>query len=231
MTGPVPISYGTGARAFAVAAGSPGELGLLEQLALPFCRHEDATMNWIKAGTGLSLRLLRERAVDMVLVHAPEEVDTAMSEGWAVGKTLIGSNAFYVVGPVADPARVSEAHSAAEAFRRIHADARPFVSRADQSGTHRKELQLWRRLGIAPTGPWYVESGDFMAASLRLANDIGAYFLCDSSTWLMEAASLSNLGLLFQGDPVLVNVYHALLAPAGATTGRDTAQRFVEFLA
>ncbi|NQT14972.1 MAG: substrate-binding domain-containing protein [Planctomycetes bacterium] len=222
--------YGNGAKAFTVATGSPGELGLLEALAKSFNKRHDTAIRWKKAGSGASLALLREKKVDVVLIHAPEREQRAVAEGWAVNRTLIGSNEFYIVGPSDDPARISEAASAAEAYRRIAQAEALFLSRGDNSGTHQKEMAVWRRAKIAPSGAWYVATKDFMLATLRKANQESAYFMTDSSTWIAARAGLSNLRLLFRGDPTLVNVYHALVQPPEATPGEPYGAKFVDFL-
>ncbi len=107
----------------------------------------------------------------------------------------------------------------------------PFVSRGDRSGTHEKEMQIWASAGIQPLGSWYIMTNDFMSASLARADAENAYFMCDSSTWIMERSAAPRLTILFHGDRCLFNAYHAIVAPAGATPGRDTAERFVDFLA
>lgn len=223
--------YGSGRHGFSLATGSPGELGLLKTLAEAFARQADARMVWIKAGTGQSLNLLRDRKVDMVMVHAPAQVDKAIADGWAAKKTLIGSNEFCLVGPAADPAGIGAARSAAEAYRKVAAAGGPFVSRGDNSGTHQKEMQIWKAAGVEPQGPWYIVTKDFMTASLKRANAERAYFMSDSSTWIMEKGVAPDLTILFRGDRVLVNTYHAIVAPPGATAGRDTAERFIDFVA
>ena len=224
-------TYGTGRNRFSLATGSPGELGLLQRLAEEFAKANDAQMVWVKAGTGQSLKLLQDKKVDMVMVHAPAQVDKALKEGWATGKMLIGSNEFYIVGPKSDPAQISKAGSAADAYRRIAAANARFVSRGDNSGTHQKEMQIWEKAGIAPTASWYVVTKDFMTASLKRANSEGAYFMSDSSTWIMEKGVAPDLVILYRGDKALVNTYHAIVAPIGATPGRDTAEKFISFVA
>lgn len=223
--------YGQGAHRFLLATGSPGELGLLKVLAEKFAVSHDAQMVWIKAGTGQSLNLLRDKKVDMVMVHAPAQVDLAIKEGWATGKTLIGSNEFYIVGPKADPAKIAAATSAADAYRRIAATQSAFVSRGDNSGTHQKEMQVWKQAAVQPAGAWYIVTKDFMTASLRRANAEGAYFMSDSSTWIMEKNVAPDLQIHFRGDRFLVNTYHAIVAPAGAGGGRDTAEKFIAYVA
>lgn len=223
--------YGGGANRFVLATGSPGELGLLKVLAERFAGNHDAQMVWVKAGTGQSLNLLRDKKVDMVMVHAPAQVDKAIQEGWASGKTLIGSNEFYIVGPKADSAKIASASSAVDVYRRIAEAQSAFVSRGDNSGTHQKEMQIWKQAGVTPAGAWYIITKDFMTASLKRANREGAYFMSDSSTWIMEKQVAPELMILFRGDRFLVNTYHAIVAPNGATQGRDTAEKFVAFVA
>jgi len=224
-------TYGLGRNAFRLATGSPGELGLLKLLAEEFSRRADAQMVWVKAGTGASLKLLQDKKVDMAMVHAPAQVDKALKDGWAVGKTLIGSNEFYIVGPKSDPAGVAQATSAADAYQRVAKAGTRFVSRGDNSGTHQKEMHIWQKAGIQPAGVWYIVTRDFMTASLKRANAEGAYFMSDSSTWIMEKGVAPDLVILYKGDKFLVNTYHALTTPPGATPGRDTAEKFVGFVA
>ena len=223
--------YGEGANAITVATGSPGELGLLEALAKAFSRKYDDAARWKKAGSGKSLCLLEEEKADVALVHAPEAEKQAVAEGWAVRRTLIGSNEFYLVGPKDDPAGISKAASAAEAYARIATAKATFLSRGDSSGTHGREMAIWSEAGITPSGDWYVVTKDFMMATLQRANREPGYFMTDSSTWVAARADLDNLKVLFRGDPVLVNVYHGLCRPKGATQGQPDAARFMDFLA
>ena len=145
-------------------------------------------------------------------------------------RTLIGSNEFYIVGPAADPAKIAEAKSAADAYRRIAAAQAKFVSRGDNSGTHQKEMSVWKSAGITPEGAWYIVTKDFMTASLKRANAEGAYFMTDSSTWVAAKKEVPQLNVLFRGDKALVNTYSAMLA-TGGTPGEATAKRFIDFLA
>jgi tungstate transport system substrate-binding protein len=224
-------TYGSGKNRFSLATGSPGELGLLKVLAEEFARRNDAQMVWVKTGTGQSLNLLKDKKVDMVMVHAPAQVEAALQNGWATKKTLIGSNEFYILGPPADPAGVAGTKSAVDAYRRISSVGSPFASRGDNSGTHQKEMQIWKAAGIEPKGTWYIVTKDFMTASLKRASAERAYFMSDSSTWIMEKGVAPDLVIQLQGDRMLVNTYHALAAPAGATTGRETAVQFIDFVA
>lgn len=224
-------TYGGGSKVFSLATGSPGELGLLKLLGEAFATSSNATLKWVKAGTGESLDLLKSKKVDMVMVHAPAKVDQAVKDGWAVKKTLIGSNEFFIVGPAADPAKITAAKTAVQAYADIAKAKAPFLSRGDNSGTHQKEMAVWKAAGIEPSGPWYIVTKEFMTATLKRAEAESGYFMTDSSTWVAEKKNLPRLVILFKGDKMLVNTYHALAQPAGATPGAETAAAFIDFVA
>jgi tungstate transport system substrate-binding protein len=223
--------YGQGNKSFKLATGSPGELGLLQALGEAFDKKEGARLIWIKAGSGASLNLLKTQQVDMIMVHAPEAVNKAIAEGWATDRTLIGSNEFYIVGPKHDPANIKSATSGADAYSKIAKAQAKFISRGDKSGTHQKEMDIWKKAGITPEGNWYIITNDFMTASLKRANVENAYFMSDSSTWVAEKDVAPNLQILYKGDKFLVNTYDALAAPSGKTSDRDIAVKFIQFVA
>jgi tungstate transport system substrate-binding protein len=225
--------YGKGPEKFTLATGSPGELGLVQALAAGFDKamQGQITLQWKKAGSGESLKLLKDKQVDLIMVHAPAAEKQAVQEGWATHRTLLGSNEFFIVGPANDPAKIAAAQSAVEAYRRIAGAQAKFFSRGDNSGTHKKELQLWQEAGVKPAGDWYVVTKDFMTATLKRADQEQGYFMVDSSTWVAENKVAPNLKILFKGDKVLVNTYHALCQPAGATPGAALAAKFIAFAA
>ncbi|MBU1230435.1 MAG: substrate-binding domain-containing protein [Proteobacteria bacterium] len=226
----VTASYGPGPAEFTLATGSPGELGLLKVLGEAFGAKEKARLNWVKAGSGESLDLLRAKDVDMIMVHAPKAEKAALAEGWAVQHALIGSNEFYIVGPKKDPAGIAKAKSAAEAYARIAKAEAKFFSRGDNSGTHKKELAIWKAAEISPEGGWYIIAKGFMKDALMRANVEQGYFMTDSSTWVAEKKAARKLAILFRGDGVLINTYHTLRQPDGATPGSATAAKFIDFV-
>ena len=223
--------YGNGREKLMIATGSPGELGLLKELAEAFAKQEDATICWKKAGSGKSLKLLKGKKVDVIMVHAPAAEKQAVKAGWATQRTLIGSNEFFVVGPMHDPAQVASAKTVAEAYGKIAATKATFFSRGDNSGTHKKEMAIWEKAGIRPEGDWYIVTRDFMRATLRRADAEKGYFMTDSSTWYAEMRNLQNLKVLFRGDRFIINTYHALCQPAGATAGASLGAKFVKSVA
>ena len=223
-------TYGTSTTVFRLATGSPGELGLLEVLADSFNAQHNTAMCWVKAGSGKSLQLLKDKKVDIIMVHAPAAEKAAVKEGWAIKRSLIGSNEFYIVGPENDPAGIAKATSAADAYARIAKSGAKFLSRGDNSGTHKKELSIWKTAGITPHGDWYIVTKAFMMATLKQADQVGGYFMSDSSTWVAGKKDLKKLAVLFRGDPVLINTYHGLCQPEGATVAQKEAAFFIDFL-
>jgi len=224
-------TYGDGATQFILATGSPGELGLLEALANAFNAKNGTKMCWIKAGSGVSLKLLKEKKADMIMVHAPAAEKKAVEDGWASKRSLIGSNEFYIVGPKDDPAGISKALNAADAYKKIADGKALFFSRGDNSGTHKKELAVWEKAGVKPEGDWYKVTKDFMMATLKKANDEGGYFMTDSSTWVQGKKDMPNLTILYKGDPMLINTYHALAAGKPDTPGEKAGAAFIDFVA
>jgi tungstate transport system substrate-binding protein len=166
----------------------------------------------------------------MIMVHAPAAEKKAVEDGWAIKRSLIGSNEFFIVGPANDPAKIAEAKTAGDAYRRIAAAKAKFFSRGDNSGTHKKEMDVWQKADLKPQGDWYVVTKDFMTATLKRANHEQGYFMVDSSTWVADKKDVPNLKILFKGDILLVNTYHAL-QPAGATPGAEWAASFIDFVA
>ena len=222
--------YGDGSGKFSLATGSPGELGLLKALGEAFAARNGAALCWVKAGSGESLKLLKERAVDMIAVHAPADEKKAVQEGWGTHRTLIGSNEFFIVGPPDDPAKIAEAGSAVDAYTRIARARSKFFSRGDNSGTHQKEMSVWKQAGITPSGDWYIVTREFMTATLLRTDKERGYFMTDSSTWVAEGNKVPGLKILFKGDKFLVNTYHTLCVPAGSTPGAALAEQFIRFV-
>lgn len=223
--------YKDGQKVFKLATGSPGELGLLKELAKDFNKQNNSSMCWVKAGSGKSLKLLKEKKVDIIMVHAPKAEKQAIKDGWAINRTLIGSNEFYIVGPQNDPANIASTTSVAQAYTNIANSKANFISRGDNSGTNKKELRIWRNADIKPNGEWYIITKAFMTASLKKANEVNGYFMTDSSTWVANKKEMKNLKVLFKGDKILVNHYHALAQPKGATKSSELGAKFIDFVA
>jgi len=180
--------------------------GLTRVLLPPFEKRHGVSVHVIAAGTGKALELGRNGDVDVLIVHHPEGEKQLVDAGFGVNRRRFMHNDFLVLGPGSDPAGVATSQSAAEALTAIAAAESTFVSRGDDSGTHRKEQALWKAAGIRPGGTWYLEAGQGMGATLMMAEEKQAYVLTDRGTYL---AFRDKIGLvaLHQGDPVLLNPY------------------------
>jgi tungstate transport system substrate-binding protein len=184
--------------------------GLLQVLNPPFERANGVKVDVIAVGTGKALKLGENGDVDVVLVHAPPAEEAWVAAGYGVERRAVMHNDFVLIGPAADPAGVRGLATAAEALGRIARARATFVSRGDESGTHKKEKILWRAAGVSPGGTWYLSVGQGMGAVLQIADDKGAYTLSDRGTYLAYGGKI-GLTVLVEGDPALFNPYHVIL--------------------
>lgn len=222
--------FGSGDMKLSLATGSPGELGLLEALSSEFSKSANVQICWIKAGSGKSLSLLKDKKVDIAMVHAPEAEKAAIKEGWASDRTLIGSNEFYLVGPKEDSAKIDGEKSIAKAYEKVAKSESLFYTRADNSGTHKKELFIWDLAKVEPKGSWYRPNKDFMLATLLKADETKGYFMTDSSTWVVASAKIKNLKILSRGDKILINTYVALKQSGLEDEKKQKALDFINFV-
>ena len=157
-------------------------------------------------GTGQALKLGRAGDVDAILVHSRKAEEAFVADGSGTHRREIMYNDFVVIGPADDPAGIRDAETVVSALQAIASASAGFVSRGDDSGTHKKELSLWTEAGLAPEGGWYNAVGAGMGAALNTASGLGAYILSDRASWL-NFGNKGDLALLFAGDPVLFNQY------------------------
>ncbi|MEW5983190.1 MAG: substrate-binding domain-containing protein [Acidobacteriota bacterium] len=186
---------------------STDDTGLLRVLLADFERQCGCQVDVVAVGTGQALQLGRRGDVDVVLVHARAAEDVFVAEGHATRRDDVMYNDFVIVGPKADSAKVAGSSSARRAFEAIAATGAPFASRGDRSGTHTKELALWKAAGVSPTGAqrWYLSVGQGMGNTLTFAHEREAYTLTDRATWLSMRARLPGLVLLFGGESLASN--------------------------
>ncbi len=209
---------------------STRDSGLLDVLVPRFEAQTGVQVKVIAVGTGAALRMGREGNADVLLVHAPAAEEEFMRQGYGLERRPVMYNDFVLVGPPDDPAAV-RGEAVAEALRRIARAEALFLSRGDDSGTHKKERALWELAGISPGGAWYQESGQGMGATLKIASEKGAYTLSDRGTFL-NLRDVVDLEVLVEGEEVLFNPYHVIVVnpERHPAVNAEAAKAFAEFL-
>jgi tungstate transport system substrate-binding protein len=180
--------------------------GLLEVLIPPFEKKFNIKVDIIAVGTGKALKLGENGDVDIVFVHARGAEDKFVDEGFGVNRRDVMYNDFVIVGPENDPAGIKGMKDAAQALKKIAEAKAPFISRGDDSGTHKKEKKIWGKAGMSAKGQWYQEVGQGMGAVLKIADEKKAYTMADRGTFLSFSEKIS-LPVLCEGDPFLYNPY------------------------
>jgi tungstate transport system substrate-binding protein len=189
---------------------STQDSGLLDAILPDLERDCRVKVRVIAVGSGQALRLGKDGEADLLLTHDPAGEEAFMKSGAGAERRPFMYNDFVIAGPAADPAAVKGLTDAKEALRRIAAAKAPWLSRGDDSGTHRKEKRLMADAGVTPGAPWFRETGQGMGATLAMAAEAGAYTLADRATWSAHKANAS-LPILVEGDPALRNPYALLL--------------------
>lgn len=194
---------------------STSDTGLLDALIPVFEKKTDYVVKTVAVGSGAALAMGKNGEADVLLVHAPSSETPLVESGVAVNRKLVMHNDFALVGPASDPAKMKGEASTAAAFTKITNSSSLFISRGDDSGTHKKELEVWKAANIAPkdaegkAAAWYQETGSGMAATLMVASEKGAYTLTDRGTYLAQQKNLS-LDVLVEGETILLNIYHVM---------------------
>ena len=208
--------------------------GLYGWLLPQFTAESGIEVRVVAVGTGQALRNARNGDGDVLIVHARAAEDAFVADGHGVKRHDLMVNDFVIVGPRADPAGLKESSNVTGALKRIAETGAIFVSRGDDSGTHKKELALWRAAGLDPTGDdgaWYRESGSGMGATLNIAIGMDAHTLTDRATWV----SFGNKGhhaILVEGGPALQNPYGVILVNPEVHPGvrAGDGQIFIDWL-
>ncbi len=213
---------------------STRDSGLYDWLLPKFTQATGIEVRVVAVGSGQALALGRKGDVDVLVVHDPEAEEKFVADGSGIERRPLMVNDFVIVGPKADPAGVRGLRDAPAALAKIAAAKAPFASRADSSGTHQKELRLWKAAGIEPaqsSGAWYRETGSGMGATLNTAAGMGAYALADRATW-DAFGNKGDLELVVEGDARLDNPYSVILVdPAKHPHVKaDLARRFSDWL-
>jgi len=208
--------------------------GLFGHLLPTFEEQAGFDVRVIAVGTGAALQYGRRCDADVVLVHAPAAEEQFVAAGYGVERHPLMHNDFVIVGPGSDPAGIAGLDTAAKALTRLSEIEAPFVSRGDDSGTHKKELSLWEssETNLADaTGRWYREAGAGMGPTLNIARGMDAYTLTDRGTWL-SFGNRGDMAILLEGDPELFNPYGVIRVDAERCPNVKTemAQQFIDWL-
>jgi len=192
------------------------------------------TVNVVAVGTGQAIKNARNCDGDVLLVHAKPAEEAFVSEGYGVSRADLMYNDFVIVGPASDPAGIAGTKDAGAALGRIAEGKALFASRGDDSGTHKKEMRLWKAAGIDPTlgsGKWYRETGSGMGATLNAAVGMGAYVMTDRATWL-AFKNKGDFTIVVEGDDDLFNQYGVILIDKDkcANVKADLGQTVIDWL-
>jgi ABC-type tungstate transport system permease subunit/ABC-type tungstate transport system substrate-binding protein len=205
--------------------------GLMSHLNPVFEDQYGVDIDVVVVGSGQAFRLGSNGDVDVLLVHAPESEKEFIAQGHGIHRTEVMHNEFILLGPVDDPLLIKDVTSIKEAFTKIREHEALFVSRGDDSGTHKKEQVIWKSVGIDEYGSGYRSSGQGMGATLLLANELGAYTLSDRGTFLAMQNKL-KMEVLYTGDEILHNPYHiiAINPEKHEHINIDLAEKYIEFI-
>lgn len=193
---------------------STDNTGLLDYLAPAFTRDTGIELKWTATGTGKALKLGENCDVDVLLVHAPAAEKKYVADGFGINRRQVMYNDFVIIGPAADPAGI-KGKSVRAALEAIRAGRQVFVSRGDNSGTHKQELALWQAAeGPVPEKePWYVQAGQGMLVTINVAAERNGYTMTDRGTYIKYEATLDGnppLKILVEGDDILLNQYSVI---------------------
>lgn len=183
--------------------------GLFDYILPIFKKKTGIKVDVIAVGTGAAIELGKRGDADFVFVHAKGQELKAVEEGYFVNRHDVMYNDFVIIGPSEDPVKISGIKSVTEAFRKIAESEYLFVSRGDKSGTHIKELSIWGKINLDPKWEkWYLDVGQGMAKTQRIANEKSAYTLTDRGTWLAtKDKDKLDMLIVLEGDPFLFNQY------------------------
>ena len=215
-----------------ITTTSVQDSGLLDKLIPVFEQTHSCKVNVLAVGSGAAFRLGKEGNGDLLLVHDEKGEEEFVSQGYGVKRDPFMYNEFVICGPASDPAGVKKAKDVFEAFRKISENKARFASRGDDSGTHHRERSVWQKIGLQPAGAWYLETGNGMIETLRIAEEKNAYILSDSSTFLFHHNEFKNISVLFRDQKNLRNTYTliALSPEKFAEVNYNLSAQFVDFM-
>lgn len=210
---------------------STQDSGLLDVIIPMFEKQNNVKVKTVAVGTGQALAMGTKGEADALLVHAPAAEKVVVDAGDAINYKRVMYNDFILVGPKDNPAGVS-GKDVKVALKKLADTKSIFVSRGDDSGTNKKELEVWKAANITPAGDWYVKTGQGMGATLGVASQKNGYVLTDRATWLAQEKNYSNLKIVVEGAPDLMNIYHVMQVNPAKHKGVNSkdAKKFVDFM-
>jgi len=210
---------------------STQDSGLLDVLVPAFEEATGYTVKTVAVGSGQALKMGAEGNADVLLVHSPAAEKAFVETGAGIDRQLVMHNFFLVVGPPTDAAGIKGEAVVVDAFTRIANAAATFVSRGDGSGTEAKELGYWKKAGIMPADPWYLQTGQGMAGTLRIASEKAGYTLVDNATWAALRAQV-DLEEQVTDDSTLINPYHVIRVNPGTwpRVNEEGAKAFADYV-
>jgi tungstate transport system substrate-binding protein len=206
---------------------STRDSGLLDELLPSFEQGSGCGVKTLAVGSGEAIELGERGDADVLLVHSPADEKEFMAGGHGASRKAVMHNDFVLVGPPEDPAGIKKATDAPTALKKIANSEASFASRADDSGTHAKEVSLWEAAGIKPGGSWYIETGQGMGQTLTIADQKQAYTLSDRGTFL--ATENLDAEVLVEGGKALLNPYH-VIEVRGDKVNRACARKFSSWI-
>mgnify|MGYP001251201046 CR=1 FL=1 len=216
---------------------STDNTGLLDYLAPIFKKDTGIELKWTAVGTGKALEMGKNCDVDVLLVHAPAAEKKFVDEGSGINRTELMYNDFVIIGPKSDPAGIAK-KSVADALKIIMKKKAKFASRGDNSGTHKKELSLWKAAGLAVPDKqaWYIQTGQGMLNTINIAAERDGYTMTDRGTYIKYEANLKGkapLVITNEGDKELLNQYSAIeVNPAKCSKVKsDLAKKYIQWMA
>lgn len=228
------LEVGSNGEILLATTTSTQDSGLLEVILPDFEAQTGIAVKVIAVGTGKAMEMGKAGEADVLLVHARSLEDQFIADGYGVQRFDVMYNDFVVVGPKEDPAKVktSAAADAAKALTAIAAVPSTFVSRDDKSGTHTKELAIWKAANITPDGDWYLKTGTGMGETLTLTNEKLGYTLADRATYANMKDTMANLEIVCEGDQILNNPYGVIAVSPSINDqiNADGAQAFVDWI-
>ena len=203
------VSVSAETRIRSASTTSTQNSGLFDYILPIFEKKTGIKVDVVAVGTGAAIEIGKRGDADFVFVHAKEQELKAVEEGFFVNRHDVMYNDFVIIGPANDPAKITGMKSATDAFKQIATSGSSFVSRGDKSGTNTKELSIWKKTGIEPAGKkWYLEVGQGMEKTQRIANEKQAYTHTDRVTWLAtKDKDKLEMIVVLEGDPTLFNQY------------------------